>query len=114
MKERAKRKKCKVRFSLTKKHKVFEVAENGSGASESVESACSEDGKRRQQRVKRGQPRCPFFMEAFGLVVEEEFSTIATQTWTEGVWAGRWCTEEKEAWMVQTWRQVREPAGGHV
>ena len=28
------------------------------------------------------------FMEAFGLEVEEELSTIATQTWAEGVWVG--------------------------
>ena len=34
-------------------------------------------------------------MEAFGLEVEEELSTIATQTWSEGVWVGKWCTEQK-------------------
>ena len=56
-------------------------------------------------------------MEAFGLEVEEELSTIATQTWAEGIWVGEWPTEQKEeAWTrqifeVQTWRQVRGPAG---
>ena len=56
------------------------------------------------------------FMEAFGLGVEEELSTMASQTWAEGAWIGKWHTEKKEAWMsqifeVQTWRQVRGPAG---
>ena len=34
---------------------------------------------------KRVRPRCPFFMEAFGFVVEEDRSTLATQYWAEGV-----------------------------
>ena len=56
------------------------------------------------------------FIEAFGLEVEEELSTKATQTWAEEVWIGKWCTEQKEAWMkqsfeVHTWKQVRGPAG---
>ena len=28
------------------------------------------------------------FMEAFGLDVEEELFTVATQTWAEGAWTG--------------------------
>ena len=52
------------------------------------------------------------FMEAHGLEVEEELSTLATQNWAEGVWTGRWHHEQREAWMkqnqeVQLWRQVR-------
>ena len=36
--------------------------------------------------------------------------------WAEGVWIGKWCTEQREAWMrqileVQMWRQVRGLAG---
>ena len=41
------------------------------------------------------------FMGAFGFVGEEERSAIATQTWAEGVWVGKWRTEPKEAWMKQ-------------
>ena len=40
---------------------------------------------------------------------------MATQFWAEGIWAGKWGHELKEAWMrqiyeVQTWKQVRGPA----
>ena len=64
---------------------------------------------------KKATTSLSLFMEAFGLEVEEELSTKASQTWAEGVWVGKWCTEEKEAWMeqiceVQTWRQVMGPA----
>ena len=50
----------------------------------------------------------PLFMGACGLEVEEELSTMAAQFSAEG--------EQKEAWMrqaqeVQTWKQVRGPAG---
>ena len=43
-------------------------------------------------------------------------STIASQTWAEGVWSGKWLTEQKEAWTkqnfeVQMWKQVRVLAG---
>ena len=31
------------------------------------------------------------FLEDFGLAVEEELSTTATQTWKEGVRVGKWC-----------------------
>ena len=56
------------------------------------------------------------FMEACGLEVEEELSTMATQHWAERVWIGKWPVEQKEAWMrqtreVQTRKQVRWPAG---
>ena len=36
------------------------------------------------------------FMEAFGLEVEEELSTMATQYWAEGVWTGKWRHEQKK------------------
>ena len=53
-------------------------------------------------------------MDAYGLEVEEELSTIATQYWAEGVGTGKWSHELKEAWMRQvhevlTWKQVRGP-----
>ena len=54
------------------------------------------------------------FVEAYGIDVEEELSTRATQYWAEGVWTGKWRHERQEAWMsqiqeVQTWKQVRAP-----
>ena len=75
-----------------------------------------EEAKWRQQRVKRVRPRCPSSWKTFGFEVEEELSTMATLTWTDGAWIGKWLIEQKEAWMkqifeVQTWRQVRGPAG---
>ena len=41
---------------------------------------------------------------------------MATQSSAEGAWIGSWRTEQKETWLnqvlvVQTWRQVRGPAG---
>ena len=58
-------------------------------------------------------------MEAHGLEVEEELSTMAIQYWAEGVWTSSWSHEQTEAWMrqireVQTWKQVRVPAGAVV
>ena len=47
-------------------------------------------------------------MEVDNLEVEEEFSTMATLFWAEGVWMGRWKREQQNAWRkqifeVQTW-----------
>ena len=55
---------------------------------------------------KKSTTSLSLFMETCGLEVEE-FSTLATQYWAD---------EQKDAWMnqifeVQTWRQVRGPAG---
>ena len=65
---------------------------------------------------KKSTTSLSLFMEAFGLEVEEDLSTLATQHWAEGVWTGKWPVEQKAAWMnrapeVRTWRQVRGPAG---
>ena len=61
---------------------------------------------------KKSTTSLSLFMEAYGLEVEEELSTMATQYWAEGVWTGKWSHELREAWMrqireVQTWKQVR-------
>ena len=59
----------------------------------------------------------PFlFVETYGREVEEELSTMATQYWAEGGQIGKCCHEQKKPWMrqiqeVQTWKQVRGPAG---
>ena len=64
---------------------------------------------------KKSTTSLSLFMEAYGVKVEEELPTVATQFWAEGVWTGKWRREQKKAWMkhvreVQTWRQVRGPA----
>ena len=63
---------------------------------------------------KQSTTSLSLFMEAYGLEVEEELSTMATQYWAKGVWTGKWSCEQKEAWMrqireVQTWKQTRRP-----
>ena len=65
---------------------------------------------------KKSTTSLSLFMEAHGLEVEDEISTMATQYWAEGVWTGKESYEQKEAWMrqireVQTWKQVRGLAG---
>ena len=60
--EKATRKKCKVRFSLIKKNKVFqksymkvegqEVSTSGYGTSENVESACSRNCTHRKIKIE--------------------------------------------------------------
>ena len=54
-----------------------------------------------------------FFMEASGLEVEEELSTVATQYWAEVVWMGKMASRTKRSLDEKdgTWRQVRGPAG---
>ena len=58
---------------------------------------------------KKARPRCPCSCKHLALKwKKEELSTVSTQTWAEGVWVGKWCAEQKEAWMsqifeVQTW-----------
>ena len=38
---------------------------------------------------KKSTTSLSFFMEAFGLEVEEDLSTLTTQYWAEGVWTGK-------------------------
>ena len=46
---------------------------------------------------KKSTTSLSLFMEAYGLEVDEELSTLATQYWAEGVWTGKWYHEQKEA-----------------
>ena len=132
-KEKARRKKCKVGFLLTKKNKVFRksymkvevmklpragMVPARTWRVHAVVMAPTERLRRQMAAAagKKSTTSLSLFMGAFGLEVEEELSTMATQTWAEGAWIGQWHTEQKEAWLnqvfeVQTWRQVRGPAG---
>ena len=135
VKEKARRKKCKVRFSLIKKNKVFQKNYMKVGVKKlsragmvpartwrvhAVEMAPTERLKLRRQMAaaagKQSTTSLSLFMETSGFEVEQELFTVATQTWVEGTWIGKWCTEHKESWLhqapeVRMWRQVRGPAG---
>ena len=45
---------------------------------------------------KKSTTSLSLFMEAYGLEVEEELSTMATHYWREGVWTGKWRHEQKK------------------
>ena len=126
-KEKARRKKFKVRFSLTKKNKACQknymkmcvkkllragMMQARTWEVHAVGIAPTERLKLRRQMAaaagKKSTTSLSLFMEA----VEKELSTLATQYWAEGVWTGKWRHEQKEAWMrqiqeVQMWMQVR-------
>ena len=57
--------------------------------------------KLRRQRAaaagKKSTTSLSFFMEAFGLEVEEDFSTLATQYCAEGACIGKWPVEQKRS-----------------
>ena len=46
---------------------------------------------------KKSTTTLSLFMEAFGLEVEEDLSTLATQCWAEEVWIGKWLHEQKRS-----------------
>ena len=116
---RTRRKKYNVRFSLIKKNKAFQknyvkVVKKLSLAGmvpartwrvHAVEMAPTERFKLRRQIAaaagKKSSTSLSLLMEAFGLEVEEELSTMVTQTSAEGVWIGKWHTEPKETWLNQ-------------
>ena len=124
-KEKARRKKCNVRFSpffflKKKKTKAFQKNHMKAGVrkllragmmpartwrAHAVEMAPTERLKLRRQMAaaagKKSTTSLSLFMEAYGLEVEEELSTMATQYWAEGVWTGKWRHEQKEVWMMQ-------------
>ena len=103
-KEKERRKKCKLRFSIIKKNKAFQNIYMKVGVKKlsragmmpartwmvhAVGMAPTERLKlRRQMAAAAGNKSTTFlslFMESYGLEVEEELSTMATQFWAEGV-----------------------------
>ena len=139
-KEKARRKKCNVRFSLIKKNKAFQknymkvevrvkkllragMMPARTWGVHAVGMAPTERLKLRRQMAatagKKSMTSLSLFMEAYGLEIEEELSTLVTQYCAEGVWTGKWSYEQKEAWMrqireVPTWKQERGLAGAVV
>ena len=133
-KEKARRKKCKARFSLIKKNKAFQknymkvavkkLSRAGTVPARTwrvhaVGMAPTERLNLRRQMAaaagKKSATSMSLFMEASCLEEEEDLWTLAIQYWAEG-WIGKWPVEQNQAWMnqapeVQTWRQVRGPAG---
>ena len=108
-KEKARRKKCKARFSLIKRKNPFQKNYMKVGVKKllragmmpartwevyAVGMAHTERLKLRRQMAaaacKKSTTSLSLFMEANGLEVEEELSTMATQYWTEGAWTGKW------------------------
>ena len=84
-----------------------EVVTSGYGASKDVESSCSGDSPTERLKLmrhmaaaaaagKKSTTSLSLFMEASGLEREEELSAMATQTGAEGVWIGKWHTEQKK------------------
>ena len=73
---------------------------------------------RRQMAAAPGKKSTTFLslsMKPLAWKWRRNFLPWPTQCWTEGVWTRKWYREQK-AWMrqiqeVQTWKQVRGPAG---
>ena len=109
-KEKARRKKCKRRFSLIKKNKAFQKNYMKVGVKKLLPAgmmpartwvgmASTERLKLRRQMAaaagEKSTTSLSLFMEAYGLEEEEELSTRATQYWAEGVWTGKWQHKKK-------------------
>ena len=134
VKEKAKRKKCDVIFSLFRKNPVFQKNYMRTGVTkllmvglvpargwvgQAVGIAPTQRLKlwRRMAAAvgKKESVSLSLFLEMNSLEVEE-LSTMATLAWAQGVWLGRWEKVQLKAWRkqireVQTWRHVRGPAG---
>ena len=119
-----------MRFSLIKKNKVFQKSYMKVGAKKllragmvpartwgvhAVVRAPTERFKLRGQMAAAGGKKSgtslSLFMEAYGLEVEEELTTLVTQYWAEGVWTRKWYREQREAWMKQIQEGSSRKAG---
>ena len=108
-KEKARRRKCRVRFSLFKKNKAFQKSYMKVGVTKLLRAgmmpaktwgvhalgmAPAEWLKLRRQMAaaaagKKSTTSLSLFMEAYGLEAKEELSILATQYWAEGLWTGK-------------------------
>ena len=111
---KSEKKKCRMRFSLIKTNKAAGVKKllragmvpARSWRVHAVGIAPAERLKLRRQDgscggQKKSTTSLSLSMEAFGVEVEGELSTMATQTYAGGVWTGTWYTEQTEACLNQ-------------
>ena len=115
--EKVVRKKCKVRFSLIKKNKVFQTRYMKVGVKKLLREGvvpartwgvhavrfgpCGEIKQLRRHTAaaagEKSTTLLSLFMKACGFEVEEELSTLATQHWAEEFWIGKWRHEQKRS-----------------
>ena len=127
-KEKPRRKKCDVRFSLIRKHRIFQKNYRRTGVrkllrtvlarawrGEAVGIAPRERLKLRRQMAaaagKKESVSLSPFMEVNNLEVEEELSTVATLDWAEGVWLGRWEKRAAKGWEEADLRSTTMETG---
>ena len=103
-----------MRFSIIKKNKAFQKNYMKVGVKKllragmmpartwrahAVGMSRTERFKLRTQMAaaagKKSTTSLSLFMEVYGLEVEDEISTMATQYWAEGVWTEKWSYEQK-------------------
>ena len=121
-KEKARRRKCKVRISIIMKKKAFQKNYTNVGdekllragkmpartwGAHAVGMSPTKRLKLRREMAaaagKKSTTSLSLFIEAPGLEVKDEISTMATQYWAEGAWTGKWSHEQKEgAVMCET------------
>ena len=131
-KEKARRKKCKVRSSLIKKNKAFQKSFMRVGVKKLLRAGVVPARtwgvhavgmvpteifiSRRQMAAaagKKSTTSLSLFMEVFGLEVEEDISALAAQHWAEGVdW--KVAVEQKEAWINQALEVQTSSLSGDV
>ena len=76
VKEKAKRKKWEMRFSLIKENKAFQKSYMEMGVKKLIRAGMVPARTWRVHAVAGKKSRTSLFMEAFGLQVEEEISTL--------------------------------------
>ena len=115
-KEKARRKKCKVDFSIIKKNEVFQESYMKVEVKQLLQAgmvpartwrvhaagmAPTEWFKLRSQMAaaarKKNTISLFLFVEAFGLEVQEDLTTMATEYWAEEVRIGKWPEAQEEA-----------------
>ena len=131
-KEKARRKKCKVRSSLIKKNKAFEKSFMRVGVKKLLRAGVvpartwgvhavgmvpTEKFKSRRQMAaaagKKSTTSLSLFMEVFGLEVEEDLSALAARI-GQKEWIGKWAVEQKEAWINQALEVQTSSRSGDV
>ena len=122
-KEQARRKKCLVRFSIVQQNKAFQksymkvvvkkllraglVPARTWRVHAAGMSPTERLNLRRQMAAAAGKnstTSLSLFMQAFGLEVEEDLCTLATQKRAEGVWIGKWTERSSRSGDVRNQR----------